>query len=659
MSRILPVNLDDLLHARTVESERIEFKASWNPHTTGHQVVRTVCAFANDFHRLNGGYVVIGVAEREGRAVLPPAGLASAELDAAQREIAGLCRRIRPAYQPILSPEVVDGRHVLVVWVPGSDVGGHRAPRGGKGTPWCHWVRQGSETVDAERRGLLAALLEQAARVPWDDRLAGGARMADIRESKVREHLRATGSGLLDEPDSSRIYRRMRIAGAANGVALPRNVGLLLFSADPCDWFRGARIEVTRFAAGRAGDVQDERVFRGGLMEQVDDCLVHLENRSGTLLRKNADRPEASAWVRFPATAVREVLVNAVCHRSYREDAPDPIKVHVFPDRIVIASYPGPVPGIMPEHFRPDAEVPNVVPRNRRIAEFMKERRLAELRLSGVPKIFRAMERNGSPPPEFEFDEGRTFFQVTLRAHPAHAAVTAMRDIAELRAIGQAEEAERRLEAAWSTNTQSAALAIEMVRLHAGRGSLRDAEAVLEAFVRAAVPPEAAQVATAVAEALARDHRREDAGRVLSRFVDALEGRDAIEAAILARRIRRPELARRCFERAGTLLLEDPRALLEYCQSKLDLAREAARSGRRTRNRQLLEEARTLLQRVLRLDAHPTKHAWAWRETARTLQWLGRPAAEVERAYRRAIAAAPEEDRFATELDEFRARSGG
>ena len=32
---ILPVNVDDLLRCRGVESERVEFKASWEPATTG------------------------------------------------------------------------------------------------------------------------------------------------------------------------------------------------------------------------------------------------------------------------------------------------------------------------------------------------------------------------------------------------------------------------------------------------------------------------------------------------------------------------------------------------------------------------------------------------------------------------------------------------
>jgi ATP-dependent DNA helicase RecG len=53
----LRINLDDLLHARTVESERIEFKATWDPKVTGYQVLKTICAFANDLRRHGSGYM--------------------------------------------------------------------------------------------------------------------------------------------------------------------------------------------------------------------------------------------------------------------------------------------------------------------------------------------------------------------------------------------------------------------------------------------------------------------------------------------------------------------------------------------------------------------------------------------------------------------------
>ena len=111
-----PINLDDLLYCRGVESERVEFKASRDERATGPQVLRTICAFANDYHNLNGGYVVIGVGEREGRAALPPLGLSAEEVEAAQKWIRGHCNRLDPPYPPILSPELVDDRFALVIW---------------------------------------------------------------------------------------------------------------------------------------------------------------------------------------------------------------------------------------------------------------------------------------------------------------------------------------------------------------------------------------------------------------------------------------------------------------------------------------------------------------------------------------------------------------
>jgi hypothetical protein len=56
----LPIKIDDVLHGQTVEWERLEFKQGWNPET----VLHTMCAFANDFHNLGGGYIFIGVAEK-------------------------------------------------------------------------------------------------------------------------------------------------------------------------------------------------------------------------------------------------------------------------------------------------------------------------------------------------------------------------------------------------------------------------------------------------------------------------------------------------------------------------------------------------------------------------------------------------------------------
>ena len=655
MPSILPVNLEDLLACRGVESQRVEFKAGWDPKTTGFQVLRTICAFANDLQNLNGGYVVIGVAEQGGRAIFPPPGLTDQAVEAAQKWIRGQCNRLDPPYQPLLSPETVADRRLLVVWAPGSETRPHRAPAR-DGSP-RYWVRLGTETVDADQRGnLLSSLMEQAARVPWDDRRAMDATIEDLREAKVREFLHDVGSGLLNEPDTGVVYQHMRLTAPVNGHQAPRNVGLLFFSHDPLRWFRGAKIEVVQFTADRAGDVQEERTFSGALADQVRDCLGYLENLSTAHLQKQQDRSQVRGWVSYPLPALRETLVNAVYHRSYAADQPEPTKVYLYPGRIEVISYPGPVPGIEASHLALNASTPPVPARNRRIGEFLKELGLAEGRHTGLPKVFQAMAANGSPAPRFQFDEQRTFFQATLPAHPEYEALSALRDAAHLRVLGASEEALHRLESAWAVNPAAGVLAAELIREYGKRGEVQQSEAVLDTFAAEGPQGVLPHLRNVLANVLTDAGKPEKARQLLWKNSSLLFGQDAIDAAILARRLRDPLAAHQHFQRAGDAINADPRALLEFAQTKLQLSGKARRARREDSRRRFLREARTLLERVLQLSAPPTRHAWAWRELARTLHWLEAPARDVEDAYQKAIALLPEEARFVQELQERRRR---
>jgi ATP-dependent DNA helicase RecG len=74
--------------------------------------------------------------------------------------------------------------------------------------------------------------------------------------------------------------------------------------------------------------------------------------------------------------------------------------------------------------------LPLVPARNRRIGALLKEMKLAEERGTGMPKIRRTMRQNGSPDPVLAFDRNRTYFTVTLPAHPEYVAQSTLRDFA-------------------------------------------------------------------------------------------------------------------------------------------------------------------------------------------------------------------------------------
>ena len=93
----LPVNIEDLLHGKVLEWERLEFKRGWNPE----EVIHTICAFANDLNNWGGGYIVIGVAEQNGQAVFPAEGINPQQLDYVQGEVLNLANQLTKFTKPI------------------------------------------------------------------------------------------------------------------------------------------------------------------------------------------------------------------------------------------------------------------------------------------------------------------------------------------------------------------------------------------------------------------------------------------------------------------------------------------------------------------------------------------------------------------------------
>lgn len=657
MSFILPINIEDLLHHQGVESSRIEFKASWDAKTTGYQVLKSICAFANDLQNLNGGYIIIGVKEEKGCAVLPPEGIFPEELDAVQKWIRGHCNRIDPEYQPVMSPEQVSGKYVLIVWAPASDNRPHRAPDGEKGER-KYYVRLGAESVDAEKNGFLNQLMQLTAKVPFDDRRALDATTEDLRESKVREFLRDIRSGLLDEGNTKELYRKLRIALPVNAHDVPKNIGLLLFSDNPERWFPGARIEIVQYAADTSGNVLEEKIFRGGLHEQLKNALAYLEGISSSHLEKQDHSFRVKGWVSYPIPALREALVNAVYHKSY-ESVQEPVKVYLYQNRMEIISYPGPVAGIQLAHLRQEKNMPPVPARNRRIGEFLKELRLAEGRGTGLPKIFKAMRDNGSRDPIFDFDEGRTYFRVTLPAHPEYVAISALRDSAHLKAIGNEIDAFKRIESAWKAMPSSPTLASEYIRSLCEKEKLSEAKAVLSSFKKTAPDAFHPFVANVYIEMLLDAGRQDEATQLLNQQPQYLANTDALDAAILARRLGEQKRAHHYFELSGNSVLHDAKTLHEFAQTKIKLAQEMFRQHKdRKSNRRLLTEAKGLLERVIQMEADRTRHAWAWRDLGQVKKWLQYPRGEVTFAYRKAIELLPNEQRFKNELSRWEESRG-
>lgn len=143
------------------------------------------------------------------------------------------------------------------------------------------------------------------------------------------------------------------------------------------------------------------RLLRRAQAAILDDLPKAFGLEEGSLQRK--DRPV------IPLRVIREALVNALMHRSYRSHAP--VQIIRYTNRLEIRN-----PGFSlksPEHLGE----PGSTPRNPKIAAVLHETRFAETKGSGIRVMRDMAEDAGLTPPLFESDRGRDLFVARFFFH--------------------------------------------------------------------------------------------------------------------------------------------------------------------------------------------------------------------------------------------------
>jgi ATP-dependent DNA helicase RecG len=289
--------------------------------------------------------------------------------------------------------------------------------------PYRYYIRRYSSTIEAKGDDE-HELISLTANVPFDDRYNQQAEVSDLSTRLMSDFLREVDSELAAEaPDLSveATGRQMNVVGGPDEAPLPRNVGLLFFNEEPRRFFPATQIDVVHFPEGPGGDLFDEKVFVGPLPQITRDAISFIErNHLKETVIKHPDRPEAERLWNFPLAAIEEAVVNAVYHRSY--EIREPVEVRITGKDLVVLSFPGPDRSIKMADLRAGRAVSRRY-RNRRVGEFLKELDLTEGRSTGISKILKVMAANGSPAPEFETDDDRSYFLIRLPVHE-RAAVT-------------------------------------------------------------------------------------------------------------------------------------------------------------------------------------------------------------------------------------------
>ena len=226
-----------------------------------------------------------------------------------------------------------------------------------------------------------------------------GATIDDFRRELIDEYLekRAERSKRVH---SGEINRLLAEIGAITTDGKPTVCGLLLFSDYPQRWLPQSSVVFARFIGttprgeqGLAGYTRREEIT-GSVPRLIEATwnLVWSEMAISAVV-KGLEREET---FEYPQFAVREALVNAICHRDYRLRGRR-IEVRMFSDRLEVIS-PGGLPGfitvenIKDEHFS----------RNPRLVGGLFHWGYIEELGLGIDRMMEVMEQAGHSPPRFD-----------------------------------------------------------------------------------------------------------------------------------------------------------------------------------------------------------------------------------------------------------------
>lgn len=419
----LAVNINALLNKQKIESNRIEFKKGWNPASIYH----SICAFANDFDDLGGGYIIVGVDtdDTTGMAIRPVEGIPIERIDGILQEMTGYNNKLAPYYLPRTSVEEVDGKLVIVIWCPSGSyrpysVAGNVTAKGSKE---YFYIRSGTSTIEAKGEALVE-LRELANRIPFDERGNRDIQLEDISLVLLRDYLVKVGSKLADDiiaQPLSDTLNQMELYTGPQENRLIRNVAAMMFCDNPSKFFAYTQIDVVTFPEGKIKNPNNftEVTFSGSVPQMIKQTMDYIKsNVLKEHVRKISGRQEAERFWNYPYDAIEEAVVNSCYHRDFSQH--EPIEITIEPDRISILNCPGPDRSISKEDIEKGDILKSRRYRNRRLGDFLKELDLTEGRSTGIPTIQSKLAENGSPRATFETTDDRLTFLVTIPAHKVY-----------------------------------------------------------------------------------------------------------------------------------------------------------------------------------------------------------------------------------------------
>lgn len=352
------------------------------------EIVETCAAFAT----ARGGRILIGVT-RNGKVCGIQIGKGTLE-DLANK----IAQHTSPRLVPSISVQAREGESFILVSVPESPSKPVFA--------FDRAYRRAGRTNQRLSPDEAAQLYLESRGLTWDETAVAGATRKDIDSESVRQFLRRARVerrwAISPETATSQVLSQLGLIRAGKLT----QAGILLFGKNPQRFLPQATLRCARFKGPDTTKFLDMKVVEGGIIEQIEAALA-FARRHLSMAAEISGLERTERWD-YPLSAIREALVNAICHRDYASTGT--VQVRVFDDSLEIWNPGGLPPGLSVADLRQSHESR---PRNKLIARAFFLIGYVEQFGTGTRRMIGDCRDADLPEPEF--DSRPDAFRVVFR----------------------------------------------------------------------------------------------------------------------------------------------------------------------------------------------------------------------------------------------------
>ena len=372
------------------ESKNVEYKVTLPDKS--EKCMKTIVAFANT----QGGKLIVGIDDKTHEIVGVENEILFQVMDGIANAVSDSCM---PQIIPDIEPQTVDGKTVIVVSVEAGKNRPYYLKSKGKENGTYIRVAGTSRQAFPEK---IRELEMEGARISWDELTCVGYSVSDEATERLCQDIEnfRKKAGMTEHSVKKEQLINWKILKQSEGQVMATNAYALLTS----DYFPFSKTQCAVFKGTDRAVFLDKREFTGPIYAQIESAVdfvlrnIRLGARIDSLVRKEK--------YELPLEAIREMIINAHCHRNLLDESC--IQVAVYDDRLEVTSPGGLYNGLTYEEvMNGHSKI-----RNKAIANIFSQMGLVEAWGSGIKRILNAAKEYGLLEPKFqEFDN---MFRVEL-----------------------------------------------------------------------------------------------------------------------------------------------------------------------------------------------------------------------------------------------------